>query len=185
MSNPWDDRPWATDGERSENDLFLAVGRALSHWELAEHAIASLFSLVTVGSYFDPSAPTLRAYSSVPSTGNRIQLVRAALEGWLHEWVDCPLGGNAVSLLIECSGWAGRRNDIAHGLVDRFADEYERGWFLIPGIYSKRGRNEKGKIEYRYNTAIIDAFTEHFLDLHNRLNVTVSAMGEWHRVAAG
>ncbi len=104
MFNPWDNQPWAADGEKNENDLFIAVGKALSHWELLEHAIASLFSLVTVGSYFAPSTPALRAYSSVGSTGNRIQLVRAALEGWLREWKDCPLGTNAVSLLNECSG---------------------------------------------------------------------------------
>jgi hypothetical protein len=185
MSNPWDDRPWAVDGEKSENDLFIAVGKALSHWELVEQAIAGLFTLVTVGSYFAPSAPALRAYSSVGSTSNRIQLVRAALEGWLREWKDCPLGENALSLLNECGGWAARRNDIAHGLVDRFVDEFERGWFLIPGIYSKRGRNERGKTDYRYNAAIINAFGEQFLGLHNRLNETISAVGEWRRIAAG
>jgi len=185
MPNPWDERPWAAVGEKSENDIFVAVGKALSHWELVEHAVAGLFTLVTVGTYFAPSAPVLRAYSSVGSTGTRIQLVRAALEGRLLEWKNCPLGGNALSLLNECGGWSARRNDIAHGLADRFADEYDRGWFLIPGIYSKRGRNEQGKVDYRYNAKIVDEFGARFLDLHNRLNETISAMGEWRRIAVG
>src|SRR5271169_5894470 len=136
MSNPWDDRPWAEDGNKSENDVFIAVGKALSHWELFEQSIASLFTLVTVGSYYAPSVPTLRAYSSVVSSGNRVRMVQAALESWLSEWKDCPLGDNALSILKECRGWAGRRNDIAHGLVDRFTDEFAKGWFLVPGIYS-------------------------------------------------
>lgn len=112
-------------------------------------------------------------------------MVRAAAESWLREWKDCPLEGNVLSLLIECSGWAGRRNDVAHGLADRFVDEFEKGWFLVPGIYSKRGRNERGKVDYRYNAQIIDTFGNRFLELHNRLNETISAMGEWHRANAG
>jgi hypothetical protein len=184
MSNPWDDRPWADTGAKSENDLFIAVGKALSHWELVEHAIASLFTIVTIGSYYAPSAPTLRAYASVANSSNRIQMVRAAVESWLHEWKDCPIGENAVSILKECSGWAGRRNDIAHGLVDRFTDEFSKGWFLVPGIYSNRGRSPRGKMDYRYNAEIINAFGNELLQLHGRLNETTSMMGEWHRIAA-
>lgn len=184
MSNPWDNQPWAERGENSENDVYVAVGKALSHWELLEQAIAGLFTLVTVGSYYAPSAPTLRAYSSVTSSGNRIQMVRAALEGWLRDWKDCPLREKSLGILKECSGWAGRRNDIAHGLVDRFADEFEKGWFLLPGLYSKKGRNEVGKIDYRYNAEIIHNFSDRFLELHNRLNEITSKMAEWHCKAA-
>jgi hypothetical protein len=184
VSNPWDNQPWAERGENSENDVYVAVGKALSHWELLEQAIAGLFTLVTVGSYYAPSAPTLRAYSSVTSSGNRIQMVRAALEGWLRDWKDCPLREKSLGILKECSGWAGRRNDIAHGLVDRFADEFEKGWFLLPGSYSKKGRNEVGKIDYRYNAEIIHNFSDRFLELHNRLNEITSKMAEWHCKAA-
>ena len=90
-----------------------------------------------------------------------------------------PFEADARSLLNECRGWSGRRNDIAHGLADRFTDEFERGWFLTPGIYSKRGRNERGSVSYKYNATIIDGFGDQFLDLHKRLNETTSAMSEW------
>src|SRR5260370_27886090 len=114
MENAWGNRPWAEDGDKSENDLFAAVGKALSHWELLEQAIASLFTLVTVGSYFAPSAPALRAYSSVISSNNRIQMVRAAVESWLQKWKACPLGENVLGLLNECGGGGWRANAIAH-----------------------------------------------------------------------
>jgi len=185
MANPWDARPWAEQGDKNENDVFVAVGKALSHWELLEQAIASLFTLVTVGSYHAPLAPTLRAYSSVASSHNRIQMVRAAVESWLREWKGCPLRENVLTLLTECSGWAGRRNDIAHGLVDRFTDEFKKGWFLVPGLYARKGRNEFGKVDYRYNAEIICGFSNQFLELHNRFHETVSAMGEWHRIVKG
>ena len=86
MSNPWDERPWAEVRNKSEIEIFVAVGRASSHCELVEQAIAGLFTFVTVSAYFAPTAPTIRAYSSVASSHNRIQMVRAALESWLHEW---------------------------------------------------------------------------------------------------
>jgi hypothetical protein len=184
MSNPWDVRPWAEQGDKSENDVFVAVGKALSHWELAEQAIAGLFTLLTVGSYHAPRVPALRAYSSVISSANRIQMVSAALDSWLREWQDCPVGGNAVTVLQECRGWAGRRNDVAHGLVDRFIDEFQKGWFLVPGLYSRKGRSPLGKMDYRYNASIVNGFSEEFLELHNRLNEVTSMMGEWHRIAA-
>jgi hypothetical protein len=185
MTNPWDERPWAQQGNKNHDEIFTAVGSALSDWELLEQSIAAVFTLVTVGSYYAPSTPALRAYSSVISSNNRIQMVRAALQAWLRERKDCPLQGNVLTILSECSGWAGRRNDVAHGIVDRFLDEFEKGWFLVPGLYAKRGRNEVGKVDYRYNAEIIHGFGGQFIELHNRLSETVSAMGEWHRIAKG
>jgi hypothetical protein len=184
MSNPWDNRPWAERGDENEKDLFVAVGEALSHWELLEQAVAGLFTLVAVGSYFAPAAPALKAYSAVINSHNRIQMVRAAFEAWLREWPDCPAGDWTLDLLKQCNGWAGRRNEVAHGLVDRFIDEIEKGWFLIPGIYSKKGRDEIGKVDYRYNAEIIYGFSKAFLELHNTLDQATSVMGEWHRIAA-
>jgi hypothetical protein len=62
MSNPWDERPWAELGNQSETEIFTAVGRASSHWELVEQAIAGLFTVVTVSKYCAPAAPTIQAF---------------------------------------------------------------------------------------------------------------------------
>ncbi len=183
MPNPWDERPWAEIGNKSETEIFAAVGKASSHWELVEQAIASLFTFVTVNTYYAPTAPTIRAYSSVASSHNRIQMVRAALESWLHEWKHFEFGAQVLGLLHECSGWAGRRNDIAHGIADRYLDEIEKGWFLVPGLYNIKSRPLGKKAAYRYNAAIMDEFSERFMDLHNRLNEMTSLMAEWHRIA--
>jgi hypothetical protein len=111
-------------------------------------------------------------------------MVRAALAGWLHEWKDFEFGAQALEILNECGGWAGRRNDIAHGIADMYLDEIKTGWFLVPGLYNIKSRPLGKKAAYRYNAAIMDEFSERFMDLHNRLNETTSMMGEWHRIAA-
>jgi hypothetical protein len=184
MSNPWDERPWAEAGNVSETEIFTAVGRASSHWELVEQAIAGLFTIVTVSKYYAPAAPTIQAYSSVASSHNRIQMVRAALEAWLHEWSHFEFAAQVQAVLNECGGWAGRRNDIAHGVADRYLDEFRKGWFLVPGLYNIKTRPLGKKAAYRYNAAIIDSFSERFMALHNRLHEMTSVMGEWHRIAA-
>jgi hypothetical protein len=184
MSNPWDERPWAEMGNKSEAEIFTAVGKASSHWELLEQAIASLFTVVTVSKYYAPAAPTIQAYSSVVSSHNRIQMVRAALEAWLHEWKHFQFGAQVRAILNECNGWASRRNDVAHGIADRYSDEMEKGWFLVPSLYSIKSRPLGKKAAYRYNAAIIDDFSKRFMELHDRLDKMTSVMGEWQRIAA-
>ncbi len=153
MGNPWDVTPWPKVGNAGHDELFLAVGKALSNWELVENAIAGLFTRVTVGSYYAPTAPAIRAYSAVMSASNRIQMVRAALESWLHVWKDCPSGRNALDILKECGEWVGRRNDIAHGIVDRVVDAPKHGWFLFPSFYNAKKRPLDDRPAYRYTAA--------------------------------
>jgi hypothetical protein len=111
--------------------------------------------------------------------------VRAALESWLLSWPDRPLGQNAIELLNLCRRWAGRRNDVAHGLVDMNADDAR--WYLFPSLYGTKGRKLMTnpvpgrpllqKSGYRRSAEIIAAFSDEFLELHNQMNRVVSAMG--------
>jgi len=184
MDKPWDTTPWPEEGNSGHDELFLAVGRALSNWELVESAIAGLFTIVTVGSYHAPTAPAIRAYSTVTSATNRIQMVRAALESWLYVWKDCPGGSNALNILKECGEWAARRNEIAHGIVDRLIDAPKNAWFLFPSFYNARKRQLGDRPAYRYTAANIDYYSDCFVTLHNRLNEVSSVLGEWHRIVA-
>lgn len=187
------ERPWADHGNASEVEIFTAVGRALSHWEMVENAVASLFTMITVGNYHAPTTPMLRAYSAIVGSKNRMQMVRSALESWLLSWPDCPLGPNAITVLNLCGDWAGRRNDIAHGLVDLNVDDAR--WYLFPSLYATRGRRLIAnpvpgrpllhKSDYRYNAEIIDAFSNEFLTLYNQMNQATSALGEWYHVRSG
>ncbi|MDN5003796.1 hypothetical protein ACFQZO_23450 [Bradyrhizobium sp. GCM10027634] len=188
-----DERPWADHGNASDAEIFVVVGRALSCWEMVESAVAALFTMITVGDFHAPTTPMLRAYSAIVGSQNRVQMVQAALESWLLSWPDCPLGPNAVSLLKRCRNWAGRRNDIAHGLVDLNLDDAR--WYLFPSLYASRGRSLMAnpvpgrpllhKSDYRYNADIIDDFSREFLELFNEMNLVTSALGEWYRIKIG
>lgn len=176
-------RPLAIQGNATEEELFVAVGKALSCWELVEQGVASLFTIVTVGSYYAPTAPALRAYASVIGSRARIDMVTAALKSWLNDWPDCPCGQNALEALKNCKSWASRRNEVAHGLVDKHFEQ--ESWFLMPSLYSIKGRPlPKAKAAYRYNAEIIESFAVKFIELHHEINAATSMLGEWHRIAA-
>lgn len=185
------ERPWAEHGNATADEIFVVVGKALSRWEMVEHAVASLFTVVTVGNYHAPTDPMLRAYAAVLGSNNRIQMVEAALQSWLLSWPQCPLGPNAIDILKRCKAWAGRRNDVAHGLVDLLLDDTR--WYLFPSLYAGKGRkliaNPQGKPlirpDYRYNAKIVDAFSDEFLALFNELNQITSALATWYQIASG
>jgi hypothetical protein len=187
------ERPWADHGNASEIEIFTAVGKALSRWEMLESRVACLLTIITVGNYYAPTTPMLQAYSAIIGSSNRIRMVQAALESWLLSWPDCPLGQNVIELLKVCGSWAGRRNDIAHGLVDMNLDDSR--WYLFPSLYTWKGRTlipnpVQGKpllhkSDYRYNAEIIDAFSDEFLALYNQMNQAMPALGEWYRIRSG
>src|SRR5437764_14255492 len=90
MSDPWDRPPIPERGERQPEPLFQAVGKAISYWEHVEQSIASLFTFVTTGKYYDVSGPALRAYGSVIGTNARIEMVSATEESWSQQYPQCP-----------------------------------------------------------------------------------------------
>lgn len=178
MGKPWEPTPWPDEGNAGHDEIFLAVGKALSHWELVETAIAGLFAAVIAGaSAAPPAGSAARAYISVANATSRIHMVRATLESWLEVWNDCPYGGDALNLLQECTEWTARRSEIAHGIVNRAFNTQTNAWFLFPSIYNVR--------TYRYTAANIDYYANGFLDLHARLSDVSCRLGEWYLTITG
>jgi hypothetical protein len=184
-ANPWDRPPIPEIGESRAEPLFQAVGRAISHWEHVEQSIATLFSFITTGKFYDLSGPALRAYGSISGTGARVEMVRAAVESWAQQYPQCPLIPNCNQLLKECSNWSSRRNEIAHGQVDCLVDAIPNGWMLFPGLFDTKKRSVQGKSKYRYTVDHIEQFSAGFLSLHGRINECTSALAEWHRINLG
>ena len=175
MSNPWD-TPRAELGETDDVPLFVAVGRALSAWSDAEEAIAYLFAFFVEAGKID--APAIRAYSSIIGVRNRIAMVRHAADAWFDDLGCCSSKCNPYSALKDCEGWANRRNDLAHGVVDLSLDDVPAGWFFYPGYFTKK-RPFFGPSSFRYNAAQIERFAEDFSDLRERLKKVFDELREW------
>jgi hypothetical protein len=85
MANPWDIRPQSQMGDRNENDLLNAVGRALTEWENIESACARLFAVfVSPHQQRLHQAPAIRAYGCVVSVKTRCEMLRVAAEAYFE-----------------------------------------------------------------------------------------------------
>src|SRR5256885_1916125 len=130
MSTPWDMpvsgplRP----GNKNPDDLYLAVGRALTKWEGLEAEMSALFAVVTGGTDQWYYVPSTRAYGAVNGTGARADMVSKAAEAFFLEHYASvnrderqtelsTFETDLKEIIKAYRGWAARRNDVAHGYV--------------------------------------------------------------------
>jgi len=194
----WDRPPIADEGDKEQRTIYEAVGEALSNWEEVDQELADLFLIFTceAGTRDGPGRlvrnAVRRAYGSIISNVGRRLAIEAAAEVYFVPW----WGNKAVSAplikLLEAVGWASkRRDDIAHGIVDRPStmevyDAYgvlqtsqQHGSFLMPPeyktdrtyAYPKNLDHPAGmrRARYAYNSAQIRDFTWRFQALKSAI----------------
>jgi hypothetical protein len=168
MPRAWD-RPSPLDkGDAEPEAIYTAVGKALSDWGGAEEALALLFSTIVAAG--DISSPAIDAYSAIEGARNRANMVRAALEAVLRdEGSSRPTLVDLSPVISDFSGWSERRNDMAHGCVDRDADDFAAGWFLYPSFFTKK-RPIFGVTRFRYTSKQIHVMADGFQKLNNSLS---------------
>jgi hypothetical protein len=168
--NPWDAPAWPEKGDQDVNQIYKAVGKTLSSWEMVEEVVARLFGLFTSTTYQYPQmAPAIRAYGSITSFGVRAKMVIEAGRCFFNQFPDerkCPLESNLQPFITECEQWAGRRNDVAHGR----AEHLPSGYFLLPGLYHRQKQPLGEDPKYCYNSDQISKFSEAFEDLYDRVS---------------
>ena len=133
-SNFWD-RPKVKArliGDVSEAPLYLAVGAALTTWEITEEIFAHLFSIFSQagGPVTDMSSmlAVTRVFGAIENTNGRLAAFEAVAEVYFGEYWHFPEVKKPVQRLIneiKFASW--RRNDIAHGKVIRLQVHGEEG----------------------------------------------------------
>jgi hypothetical protein len=87
----------------------------------------------------------------------------------------CPFAGGFRPLIGECSGWAGRRNDVAHGRAAQMLN----GWHLFPGLYNTNRQPLGAVPAYAYTSAQIANFGIAFEGLYDRLSEYATSIDGW------
>ena len=182
MSNPWDVPAKPTHAPDRSDEIYAAVGRALSNWDEVELALAEIFSIFTGTPIFGDrpfEEPAIRAYGSVISFNGRTEMLEAASRGYFHnkKTPTAELEKNFRALLTECKGFAGRRNDFAHGRVEFLLSQpylwwtgNDPCWLFLPGVLSTRKYTLDHEPLYIYTASQILHFAECFKDLAVRLH---------------
>jgi hypothetical protein len=183
MRNPWDiPSPLPQKGARTPEAVFEAVGRALSHWELVEQALALLFIFLTTGRHKDRMDPSIRAYGSIVGVKARIAMVRAAAESWFERFPDCPFSENCKEVLRKCERWSSRRNDIAHGRVS-YPPKKTDSWMLYPGLFTMK-YSIKGTPKYIFRGEDMDQYSKGFYSLYEEMEILSSSLVMWRMANA-
>lgn len=140
----WEELPVEPQGSPSEEEIFLAVGRALSRWEELETNLFLLYGELH-GLHGGPAAMFGQvAFGNSRSSGERSSMLLVISElllgknHQLHRDIKAAIG-----TMRELSH---RRDDIAHGMASEISHGGEgqflcRGWYLLPAGYYTRRRN--------------------------------------------
>lgn len=178
-------------GDATEDAIYLAVGRALSRWELVDNFMARLFATLVNS----PSQASARAFGSVVSPQGRREMVENAGEIYFDDPNRHKHDAGVLGKLLKNYGEAAsRRNDIAHGIAAEITDgaKPKLGWFLVPPDYNSkrtsppaiaerafgeaqfsvgaefhisRNRSYLKRANYTYTSADIISFTRKFEEL--------------------
>jgi hypothetical protein len=173
MPNPWDIPPWPKTGSETAEEVYTAIGRALTSWEWAEQGLANIFAVLTGVLDVLPISPAVQAYGAVTSFTFHITMVEKAADFLFASDSNDELNHELRALIKECCGWSSRRNDVAHGRVtevDRKLTPF--GFFVFPSFYNTR----KQKLTpsgfdpaYCYSAAQVHTFADAFDELNSKL----------------
>jgi hypothetical protein len=106
-------------GDRDENVLYAAVGRALSQWETVESACARIYAFL-IGTPTDELtiSPALHSFGIVNSFPTRCEMISTAGKAYFHLHPEVANYEKQINeALSEAKGFSNRRNEIAHGVV--------------------------------------------------------------------
>lgn len=180
-ANPWTRPPILSIGDKTADDVYTAVGWALSGWESLEMNVVGLFDRL-IGVDLDSHA-SHRAYGAVTIWNIRRDMLRAAADAYFLEFPNQPLAREIDETIKLIDNYASRRNDIAHGIVMAYDEVFGlpgpdggfRGWVLFPALTSTKAmRLPFRDPKYAYTSGQIRAFGERFRAIVPTINKLIA-----------
>jgi hypothetical protein len=170
-------------GDQNPDDIYRAVGWALSQWEKTDQELAGLFSVMSDVEDWFVVEGVRRAYGAIESNSGRRKAVEAVAEVFFGNYWDEKLVRQSLMDIIQAVQRASRiRDDIAHGIVrtDLIIDNEDYGSFHMPPRYNT-GRSyafkqkEDGPLaflraKYRYTANDIVLFGRKFTELGDTIH---------------
>lgn len=166
---PWERRPWPAAGDTDITKIFASVGKFLSQWERYEGMLSLLFAAFVSQPKNDAAR---RAYVSVRTFEGRAEMLRAASAAYFHVNPNEAAQSGFKSVLKGATCFSPRRNDIAHGLVDRFfpqvmqpGEAFDISYALYPSYASFKERDLQDQPGYCYSSVELEYFYTQIIEL--------------------
>jgi hypothetical protein len=143
----WKRPPRRAIGDRDAVRLYLAIGRALTFWEILEVSLGELFAILVE----TPSQAAPRAYGTLASAFARRDMLLVAGEVLFKYRKPDQVKYHVLDKLLKnYSEASSRRNDIAHGIVTDFTNNAGAsipGGYLVPAEYNSRRTGPRMMLE--------------------------------------
>jgi hypothetical protein len=164
--SPLGPQPFPQVGNANADDVYQAVGRALSAWETTEEDFAALFNALITPLHM--SFALRRSYGNIAAARGRNEIIGTAADVFFRNFPDKDLQTRLRALLKKYSDAGARRNEIAYGVVAGHVWESSKsfsGFFLGPSFWNTNKRGVKLEPAYMYNVEMITNLTEQFVQL--------------------
>lgn len=169
MPNPWDIPPFPEQGDDEADWIYRAVGQAMTKWEEVEVELAELYTELIEK---PAELQSIRDYGEPFSFSQRADKLEQAARRYFATHPNQAHEAAFDDMLCQVRGWANRRNDIAHGVVQqadfqpRFRDQYMREgkqrYCLFPAFYMHRKHDKDYRPTYCYTCNELEDFSAHF-----------------------
>lgn len=161
----WKRPPPDRHGDIDVDDIYIAVGRALSEWSMVEIALGRLYAVL------DGAQPHIAWGVYASDRDPRARQARLSTAAETHfaddESEDCV----TCRRLIEAAGHAAqRRDDVVHGIAVLFRPGALDGSYLVPTGFTAGDSNTP---EYAYTAAQITTLRSRFGRLQDEINVLI------------
>ena len=173
---PWDVPTPPKKGDATKEEVFVAIGGALSAWESLEGWLVTIFAELVAPNDFPLAAR--RAYGSILTFRGRKEMIEAAAKAVFFAFPNDTLQERLKSFLNEAQNFAARRNEIAHGIVKEYWPKMlptrfpTKEFALGPPEYATNKTDlEPGRLilepiyhtpSYAYSSVEIEGFKRHF-----------------------
>jgi hypothetical protein len=135
--------------QKQTDELYLAVGKALSAWSLVEQTLAGIFSTVVVQGRFDPVGSAQIAFWAVESFVGKITMIDGALKFRCYD--NPELIGEWETIFKRAREKNNLRNELAHGIVMRFGNfDPVEVWF-VPFFFKATLREIYDKDPFKFD----------------------------------
>lgn len=161
----WDRPVLDRHGDIDVDDIYVAVGRALSEWSMVEIALGRLYALL------DGAAPQVawRTYAAERDPRTRHALLAQTADIY---FADRTTDDDATCRkVIEAAGHAAqRRDDVVHGIAVLFRPGALDGSYLVPTGFTAGDSNVP---DYAYTAAQLTTLRSQFGRLQDEINILI------------
>ena len=140
---PWDQRDWPTEGSSDLGLLFQAIGEAITTWEVLEGHLSLIFTYFIEAKNENASR---RAFGIIRTFEGRNAILKEVAAVFFDTYSNDALQREFNKLQGEITSFAGRRNEIAHGVVGLWRPKssasldymVNQTWCLMPSYADSR-----------------------------------------------